>query len=59
MITLTTCFLKLIELKKQKKLVSQRMSANGHLFFLRRLGELDHYIDIYETEIWEHRKGWV
>lgn len=57
MIALTTCFLELVELKKERKLVCQRMDAsNGHLFFMRRLGEIDHYIDVYEAEVGERNK---
>lgn len=57
MITLTTCFLELVELKKERKLVCQRMDAsNGHLFFMRRLGEIDHYIDVYEAEVGQRNK---
>lgn len=59
MITLTTCFLNLVELEKDKKLVSERFnSSNGHNFFLYRLGVIEHFIDIYQTEISAHRQGW-
>ena len=57
MITLTTCFEKLIDLNKQKKLVSDRLNwSNGHPYFLLRLGELEYDIDWYQGEIYNQRQ---
>jgi len=59
MITLTTCFQKLVDLQNEMKLVSDRLNwSNGHRFFCIRLNEIQYAMDIYQMHINAHRTGW-